>query len=268
MSIQTMGIPRRNSALGPARKTGFGNAVAFEWIKIRSVRSTLWTLVAAAAMVIAFAMLAGSQAKSGSSLPTVLGDIQGGIYFGQVAICVFGVLVATAEYGTGTISSSFSAVPSRPRLLAAKALVVWAVSTAVGLVISLVSFLLGTAMLQSGLPHPSLSDGSVLRSVIGMGLFLGVLGVFALAIGLLLRASAGAITAAIGVTLVAPIAFLMLGHVGTRLNEFWPTEAGRQILTIDHPHDVLSPGVGFGYFVVVTAVLFGAAVLRVNRRDA
>jgi len=268
MTTTTIGVPRAGT-LGPVRKTGFHNALAFEWIKIKSVRSTLWSLLAAAVLTIGIGMLAAANVQTGTDKTGVMEHIYGGLMFGQVAVLVFGVLAATAEYGTGTISSSFTAVPSRTRLLAAKALVVWAVSTVVGLAISIITFAAGLALVPSG--HavlPSIAEGGVLRAVVGGGIYLGLLGVFALALGLIVRAGAGAVTAAISAALVLPIGFLLMGGVGRFLTEWWPTQAGFQILSLHQAADSLAPVTGLVYFAAVTFALLAGAVTMVNRRDA
>ena len=268
MTTASIGV-QRQSSLGPVRETGFRDALKFEWIKIKSVRSTLWSLLAAAVLGIGIGVLAAANVHEGSDKSAVMEHIYGGLMFGQVAILVFGVLAATAEYGTGTISTSFTAVPSRTRLLAAKALVVWLVSTTVGLAISIVTFVAGLAAVPSGTATlPSIAEDSVLRAVVGAGLYLGVLGVFALAIGVFLRASAGAVTAAISAALVIPIGFLLLGRVGEFLNEWWPTEAGRQVLAITHQAHTLSPVTGLVYFGAIAFALLAGAVAMVSRRDA
>jgi ABC-2 type transport system permease protein len=265
---RTAPVPRQSS-LGPVRETGFRDALKFEWIKIKTVRSTLWSLLAAAVLVIGIGVLAAANVHDGSDKSAVMEHIYGGLMFGQMAILVFGVLAATAEYGTGTIGTSFTAVPSRTRLLAAKALVVWLVSTVIGLAISIVTFVAGLAAVPSGAAvMPSIAEDSVLRAVVGAGLYLGVLGVFALAIGLILRASAGAVTAVISAALVIPIGFLLLGRTGEFLSEWWPTEAGRQILAMTHSPHTLSPVTGLAYFGVAALALLVGAVTLVNRRDA
>lgn len=250
------------------RRHRFVHAVAFEWIKVRTIRSTWWTLFAAAFITVGVAVLAGGHAHRGESAAGVLGEIYVGLPLGQLAICLFGVLAATSEYGTGSIRSTFTAVPHRPRLLAAKALVVFAVSLVTGLLISFATYGAGSLSLGTGVAHPALSDGAVLRAVIGAGCYLGVLGVLALALGLVLRASAGGITAAVSVTFILPIVFRMIGDIGRPLLKWWPTEAGQQILRVLPSPDRLGPLPGLGYFAALTLVALVGATVMVNRRDA
>jgi ABC-2 type transport system permease protein len=258
----------RRSVLGPAHRTTFRDAVRFEWIKMRTVRASLWSLVAAAALMLGVGLIGANQVKPGVDPATVLGDLMSGVLFGQVAMCAFGAIAATGEYATGTMATTFTAVPDRTRLLAAKALVVWVVATMAGVLTSLATFFAGVAELPAGIAHPSIASGTVLRAVVGLGLYLGLLAVFALALGLVLRSSAGAITVATTITVAVPIALLTTGSVGKRLDEWWPTEAGRQILNIGAAHGTLPPLTGLAYFTAVALAAAAVGVVLVNRRDA
>lgn len=258
----------RALVLGPVHKSTFFDTVRFEWIKMRTVRAPLWSLVAAAALMLGIGLIGTNQIKAGADPATVLNDMMSGVLFGQVAMCAFGAMAATGEYATGTIATTFTAVPGRTRLLCAKALVVWAVATAAGMLTSIAAFFAGVAALPAGIAHLSITSGAALRAVVGLGIYLGILAVFALALGMILRAAAGAIIAAVAITVVVPIAFLTTGSVGRRLDEWWPTEAGRQILDIGPAHGTLPPLVGLAYFTAIALATGIAATALVNRRDA
>ncbi|WP_432011332.1 ABC transporter permease [Streptomyces cucumeris] len=251
---------------GPSPR--FADAVAFEWIKARSIRSTWWTLAAAACITIGIGVLGGDKALPADDTANVLGKILVGLSLGQVAVCLFGVLTATSEYGTGSIRSTFTAVPDRMRLLAAKALVVFTVSLVAGTAIVFATFAAGTQALNPGVEVPSLSDGAVLRALLGGGCYLALLGVFSLALGLVLRASAGGITAAVSITFILPTVFQMLGQDGETLRKWWPTEAGQQILKVTPSSTDLAPVPGLGYFAVATVLALACAMVLTNRRDA
>ncbi|MFI5522390.1 hypothetical protein [Streptomyces platensis] len=250
------------------RKARFLDAVAFEWIKISTVRSTWWTLLAAAVITVGIGAFAGSTADTSREPQFVLQEIFVGLPMGQLAICLFGVLAATSEYGTGSIRSTFTAVPKRPRLLAAKALVVFAVSLVTGLLISFATYAVGSLTLGSAAGRPELSDGAVLRAVVGGGCYLGVLGVFALAVGLVLRASAGAITACVSLTFILPLMFGALGSLGKLLSKWWPSEAGQQVLRVVPVEGHLAPLAGLAWFTVCTLAALALVTSRVTRRDA
>jgi ABC-2 type transport system permease protein len=220
------------------------------------------------ALMLGIGLIGDHQIKAGSDTATILYDMMGGVLFGQVAMCAFGAMAATAEYATGTIATTFVAVPSRTRLLCAKALVVWAVATVAGVITSVAAFFAGTASLPAGIEHPSLASGSVVRAIVGLGLYLGILAVFALALGLMLRSSAGAITVATMITVAVPIALLSTGSLGRHLDEWWPTEAGRQIVDIGRIQDALPPLSGLAYLIATTLAAGAIAVGLVKRRDA
>jgi ABC-2 type transport system permease protein len=115
-----------------------------------------------------------------------------------------------------------------------------------------------------------LSDAGVTRAVLGIGLYLSVLGLFAMAIGALVRHTAGAITGVIGFVLVlAPLTQLLPGTIGKHIHAYLPSEAG---LLITQAHEragqVLSPWQGFGVFCLWTAALLAVAATLLMRRDA
>src|SRR5215469_619853 len=255
----------RVSVLGPVHRTTFLDAVHFEWIKMRTVRGSLGSLLAAAAFMLGIGLIGANQVRAGADPAIVLTDLMAGVLFGQVAMCAFGALAATGEYATGTNATTFTAVPGRTRLLAAKALVVWVVATVAGMLTSLAAFLTGTAALPAGVTHPSIGSATVLRAVLGLGVYLGILAVFALALGLLLRSSAAAITLATTITVAVPIALLSTGTLGKHLDEWWPTEAGRQILNIGQAHGTLPPLTGLAYFTAIALTAAAAATVLVNR---
>lgn len=197
---------------------------------------------------------------------TILGS---GLHLGQLTICVLGVMVMTSEYSTGMIRASLLAVPKRLPMLAAKSVVFGLVVLAVGEIVAFPSFFMGAAILHTHAPV-QLGDPGVLRAVIGAGLYLCVLGLFALAIGALVRHTAGAITGVIGFVLVlSPLAQLLPGDIGTYVHAYLPSEAG-QLITYAHgsPDHVLTPWQGFGVFCLWTAVLLAAAAYLLRRRDA
>jgi ABC-2 type transport system permease protein len=274
-------VPGRPKAGGPAaRHAGFGNLLLAEWTKIRSVRSTLWSLVLLVVMSLGFTGLftwltALQWSKAGTEgrvrviadpVSTILGS---GLEFGQLAICVLGVLVISSEYSTGVIRASLLAVPRRIPMLAAKAVVFAAVVLVVAELSTFGSFFIGAPILHSHAPV-SLGDPGVTRAVFGAGLYLTVLGLFAMAIGALIRHTAGAITGVIAFVLVlAPLAQLIPGSAGKHIHGYLPSEAG-QLIGQAHPHpdQVLSPWQGFAVFCLWTAVLLAAAAILLRRRDA
>jgi ABC-2 type transport system permease protein len=273
------GPPAAASAL-PAGRTGFGRLLLAEWTKIRSVRSTVWSLALLIVLTLGFTALFTwltvlQWDKSDPSqraqivadpVSTILGS---GLEFGQLTICVLGVLVISSEYSTGVIRASLLAVPRRIPMLAAKVVVFAALVLVVGECVTFPSFFIGKTILQSHAPV-SLGDPGVARAVFGGGLYLTMLGLFALAIGAIIRHTAGAITGVIAFVLVlAPLAQLIPGSIGKHIHAYLPSEAG-QLIGHAHqqPGQLLTPWQGFGVFTLWTAVLLCAAAYLLQRRDA
>jgi len=265
---------------GPAA-LGFGRLLQAEWTKIRSVRSTLWSLFAFVVVAIGFSVLVAAVISHDWNTPgnhpnhaRLLTDPTAVIYgagfgLGQLALCVLGVMVITTEYTTGAIRASLLAVPKRIPMLAAKA-IVWVV---LDLVVSTITvfavFFLSTSILHS---HVSVTLGQpgVLKATIGGILYLGVLGLFALAVGGLIRHTAAAILIVLGVVLVVPpLISLIPGTIANHVHGYLPTIAGELVAqTSQQPGDVLSPWQGFGVFCLWTVVLLVACGWLLVRRDA
>jgi ABC-type transport system involved in multi-copper enzyme maturation permease subunit len=252
-----------------------------EWTKIRSVRSTVWTLLLFVVITVGFTTLftwltasnwtgRDAAARNATVAANPVGFILGaGIGLGQLTICVLGVLVITTEYSTGVIRASLLAVPRRLPMLAAKAAVFALLMVIVAEIVAFACFFIGSAILHSHVPV-SLSGPNVLRAVFGAGLYLTVLGLFALAVGLLIRHTAGAITTVIGTVLVLPIlSGLLPGSWGAHINAYLPEQAGSLIYSTHRESTaLLSAWQGFGVFCLWTAVLLAAGAYLLMRRDA
>ena len=201
-----------HTAPAPARQGGFGNLLLSEWTKLRSVRSTVWSLIVLAVLTLGLTgLITGitsaqwNHIDPGSRI-TIINDpvsaiLGASIEFGQLTIIVLGVMVITSEYTTGAIRSSLLAVPRRMSMLAAKAITFTVLVFVLSEVICFVAFFLGAAILHSHVPV-TLSGTNVARAVIGAGLYLTVLGLFSMAIGGLIRHTAGAIAGVMAFVIV------------------------------------------------------------------
>jgi ABC-2 type transport system permease protein len=242
-----------------------------EWLKLRTVRSTYWSLLVAVVAVVA---MVGASAivslthKAGTALANPTSSILVGVLFAQLAIGVVGVMSVTSEYSTGMIRSTFVAAPQRRSVIAAKAAVFAGVALVVGLVASFISFFVGQALLSSHGITISLSSPGALRSVIGVGLYLGLLGVFAVGLGTIIRSSAGAIAALFGIVLVLPAVLQALpSSIRDGVGKFLPSNAGQAIFHAGGTPS-LSPWVGLGVFALFCSAVFGLALTMVRRRDS
>jgi hypothetical protein len=272
--------PYAEPGAGRRAHVGFNHLLRSEWTKIRSVRSTTWSLVlllvlafGLTTLIVGLTVAQWSHSSAANRVAITLDPVgfilAAGFQFAQLAICVLGVLVITGEYSTGMIRASLLAVPKRVPMLAAKCVVFAALVFAVGLLVAFPSFFIGAALLHNKVAV-SLGDPGVLRAVIGAALYLAVLGLFALAIGALVRNTGAGVTAVIGIVLVlSPLAQLLPGSFGKHVHAYLPSEAGRLIAQAQQgPDDLLSPWQGFGVFCLWTVVLLSAAVYFLQRRDA
>ncbi|MET8504534.1 ABC transporter permease subunit [Streptomyces sp. NPDC004787] len=193
----------------PVRRAHLGDALASEWTKIRSVRSTMWTLGVMVLLLLGIGLAVGAIAAASTpemSEEPVLGLGFFGMLPASICVITLGVLTISSEYGTGMIRTTLTACPSRGRVLAAKAIVFFV------LVFSLVTLLAAVvgaaqvAMVDAVEP----SGGEWLRSTVGAGLFLSMLGLLAMGVGAIVRHSAGAITVMIGVLLLPLVAAMFM----------------------------------------------------------
>lgn len=253
----------------------FTHAVHSEWTKLRSLRSTILTLMLSVALGIGFgALLSFAGARGQLSEPQdtfdpTLTSLQG-FMLAQLAVGVLGVLAVTSEYATGSMRTTLAAVPHRGRLLAAKALVFGVVALLVGELIGFGSFALGQTVLGSqGIETASLSDPAVAQAVIGTGLYLAAIALLGVALGVLVRSTAGALALIVAITLLIPVISTALpASWAGPIYTYWPTRAGTQIMTVVPDSDALTPWQGFGLLAGTIVVLLGVAWHVLRRRDA
>ena len=190
----------------PVVPTHLGHALASEWTKIKSVRSTMWTLGVFIVLVVGLGLLTGAVVASSDTdvdgeSPLALGFF--GLLLGSICLITLGVLTTASEYGTGMVRTTMTACPSRGRVLAAKAIVFFLVAFVVTLVSATLVALMHVTMLEgNGAGDPTGSEW--LKGTVGVSLYVALLGLLSLAIGSIIRHSAGAITIMIG-ALLAPL---------------------------------------------------------------
>ncbi|WP_431036831.1 ABC transporter permease [Streptomyces sp. P6-2-1] len=249
----------------PIVRAHLGHALRAEWTKIRSVRSTLWTLGVFVLLVIGV----------GLAFAATVGDHMGhddrvtlfafpGLLLGTICLLTLGVLVVSSEYGTGLIRPTLTAAPQRHRVLAAKFLVFSA--------ISFVAVLVSTGIVSTA-SAPFASSGADLhwgRPALLTSLYVSLLGVFALAMGTMLRHSAGAIAAMLGVYLLPTILPVFLVGIeatkefGQKMMEYSAPTALSLLLTPGEEGDGTAQ---LGFLAVITAAIVGCAFTVLHRRD-
>jgi len=277
MTTTQIAVPRQRLVPPTTGRAGFADALRSEFTKIRSTRSTYWTLLALVVVTVGIGALACAGTAShpnGIDKATFDATQQslGGLYVGQLVIAVLGALTITSEYSTGMIRTSLAVQPRRGTLFAAKAVVFAVVSLVTGLVACFASFFIGQAILSSHHLNATLGDPNVLRAVIGGALFLTACGMLAYGLGAILRHTAGAITAAIGLLFVLSILVSFLPHSWQDSVDKWtPAIAGAQVWTTKAspggPH-LFSAWPGFAVLAAYAVVAIVAGLALFRTRDA
>jgi hypothetical protein len=274
MSTTAISIPRLRE---PGHVTQ-GRAAFAEWTKFISLRSTLWSLGVGVLLTIAFPMIFAAVTASHwahMSLQDRAGrhplDIAlAGVNVAQLAIAVLGVLVITGEYSTGMIRSSLIAVPKRLPMLWSKLGVYAIVTFAVTLPAVLVGFFASQAILDTHhILQTSFGAPGVARSVIGGAVYVTLVGIFALAIGAILRNTAGGIATFAGIFFVIPpLMNILPTSWNDAISKWLPSEAGRQLFSLQQGAHSLSPLAGGLLFAGYCAVAVAIAAALLMRRDA
>lgn len=265
------------SPAGKARAYRVTDVLFSEWSKICSLRSTAYTLLATIALGVGLGLLftaAGAAQYEDSSAadrldfdPTAT-SIKSYI-IAQLAVGVLGVLVVTSEYATKMIMTSMVSVPRRSWLLGAKAAVFAAVALVVGQIVGFAAFFVGQPVLDArDAPSVSLGDPGVLRAVFGCGLYLAAIGLLGIALGTLLRATAGALAVLVSVTLLVPTLVTALPTSWeTNVQKWWPTNAGSQIMAVHRDPDMFGPWAGYGMLCAWVALILAIAFAVFRTRD-
>jgi ABC-type transport system involved in multi-copper enzyme maturation permease subunit len=248
-----------------------------EWTKLRSLRSTVFSLLAAVIFIVGFGVLVSSLIV-GNWPPKNAADIASfdptstslaGSFLAQLAIGVLGVLFMTGEYATGMIRATFAAVPRRLPVLWGKAAVFSAAVLALTVPSTLIAFTLGQSILSSKDIQTSLGEPGVLRAVIGAAFYLTLVGLLGLAIGTLLRSTAAGISTLLGVIFVLPIIVGFLpSSWSDPISKYLPSHAGQSITNVRPDPSSLGPWAGFAVFCLYVVIVLGAAAVSLRRRDA
>lgn len=233
-----------------------------EWIKLRSLRSTWWTLAVtgAAAIGIGVAVGLGTRSASGDLTNNALAGIAPGLLFAGV----LGVLTMTGEYSSGMIRATLAAVPDRRLLLAAKAAVFGVVTLVVGQATAFLAFLAGGAALRHGIPAPTLSQPGVLRAVVLSGTGFALIGLLGLGLGAIVRHTPAAIAVLVGgVYVVAQF----IGAITPGLAAYVPISIVANSMAATR-EPMLAPWAGVGMLSLYAAAVLGLGGWLLTRRDA
>lgn len=286
-------VPTRGQAPGfapvPEARANFGHALVSEWTKIRSVRSTVWTLGVMFVLVVGIGFLTALGLSGGTytGMP-ILSTGLFGLMLGQICVITLGVLVVTSEYGTGMIRATFTACPRRGRVLLAKStvffLLAFVMTTAACTITAVVnSVMLAEQDLPAGAAQAlgdSVRNGRIvadsgewLGATVGAGLYVALLGLLSLAVGALLRHSAGAITTMMGLVLLPLVISLfmngeVLEPIRDVLMEYSPLNGLASLYSIPMSNDPEGSGWPLlGVLAGVTAAVLAGAYGLLRKRD-
>jgi hypothetical protein len=247
-----------------------------EWTKLRSVRSTRWSLLATIVLTIGIGVLAcvvfetrwpNLSPQERAHFHPLRASLVG-VNFAQLAIGVLGVLVITAEYSTGMIRASFSAVPKRLPVLWGKAIVFGVTAFVLTLPTVVIVFFVGQAILSGEHINIGISHPGVIRALLGAALYLTVMGLFALGLGAIVRNTAGGIASLAAIVFVLPpVVTLLPSSVANSIDPYLPSNAGGAVWTINPDPNTLAPWAGLGLFAGYAALSLAIAAVLLLRRD-
>lgn len=258
-------------------RVAFHRVLISEWTKLRSVRSTKWSLVVGFLLTIAFPVIFAFVTSShwGTMSPHEranrhpLDVALAGVNVAQLAIAVLGVLLISAEYSTGSIRSTFTAVPRRLLVLWAKILDYAVVSFVLMVPAVLASFFASQAILaRHHILQISFTQAGVARSVIGGAVYVMLVGIFALSLGAIVRSTAGGIATFAGIFFVLPPLMNILPlSWNNAITQYLPSEAGRQLFSLHHAAHTLTPLAGALLFAGYCAAALAIAAVLLLKRD-
>lgn len=268
-------VPADGTAAGRGIAVSQAGVLRGEWLKLRSLRSTVLTLLMAAGSM-GFLALVGAtdfatdwdRASPGARADLdPMGALLSGWFLAQVLVGVIGALAVTSEYASGSISATFAAVPRRVPVLVAKVLVPAATTFAVLVPATLLSVLVG-GLLLPGAVTVNLGAPGVLRAIIGVGIAMAGVAAIGTALGFLVRSTAGAIGILVVVLLVLPG---LAAGVSEDLAQLLPGGAVKALVTVDHTREevaVLAWPAGLALMAVYVGTTVAAATWVLRRRDA
>ena len=247
------------------------DVLACEWTKLFSVRSTFWTMLVAVVSPVAISALVaatlGNAPTRGAPIDPLLPGLLS-LEYAVLSVAVLGVLAFSTEYGTGLIRTTFAAVPRRRAVLAAKGAVLGLVTVAAGELVAFASFFLTQAVLAGHHLGVSLSRPGVPGAVLAEGLLLFVVAMLGLAVGAIVRHTAGGIAAVVGVIIVPGILAVLPPPWGSRLGRFTLVDAARQVTALHPASNLFSPALSLVVLLAWPALALLVAALMITRRDA
>ncbi|GAB1509264.1 ABC transporter permease [Actinophytocola sp. KF-1] len=233
-----------------------------EWTKIRTVPGTAWLLAGIVAVTVPLGALAAATMRAGGDPAKAALT---GVALGQAVVVVLAVAAVSGEYGTGMIRTTFTALPRRLEVLAAKGFVVAGLVLAAGVVAVAGSVVAGRALLPGGLPLA----GPVVRAAAGSVLYLALIALLAVGVAALVRDAAAATGLVLGLLYLSPIITTLVADPDwyDRLRKLSPMTAGLAVqATVDV--EPIGPWSGLGVLALWALGALAAGALCLRLRDA
>ena len=248
---------------------GLAQAARMEWIKLRSLRSTWWTLIVTAAGTVGIGVAVGLNSRDGAA--DLINNALAGVVPGLLLVGALGVLTMTSEYSSGTIRVTLAAIPRRPLVLAAKAVVFGGVTLLAGEAASFVAFFAEAATLRHGIVAPALGEPGVLRAVVLSGAAFCLIGLLGLGLGAIIRHSAAAVGVLVaGVYVIAQV----IGFIAHGAAAYMPIlilenslSTTKPVTCANCPH-FLSAWAGLGVLSLYAVIALAVGGWLLARRDA
>jgi hypothetical protein len=269
----TIAPPSRRAASPVRDGYGFRTVARMEWHKLRTVRSTWYIVAVFAAAMIGLAVLVlghegyAQMSAAGRASFDPTHDCFIGLVLGQLLLGTLGVLTITTEFSSGMIRATFAAAPRRPLVLAAKAAVLGAVTLAAGELSAFAAFFAGQAALKAPAPHAALGQPGVARAVLIAGAYPALIALIGLSLGALIRHTAGALCALVGVLFVLPLLFISPSAQNTAQN-FLPHPMVNSLTAVQPLPHTLPAGLVFGLLCMYPVAALAAGAWSLARRDA
>ena len=266
-------VPVRAHAEVTTQPVSLPRVIASEWIKFRTLRSTLAVLGAAVFVIVAIGLIVAYNTRHITTNlqpdDLVPSATMQGYLLAQLLVGALGIMFVSGEYATGMIRSTLAAVPTRLPVLLAKGAVFLTVAAATTLATCTVTFLGAQALIGHYRTGYSLSDPGVARVVLGTAAYLTLIGVIGSAIGWIMRSTPGALVAFAAAVLVLPVLFgRILGTWGKEVGQYLPSSAGGSFISSTRAAHTLAPWTGLAVLGLWAVAGIGLAAVQLRRRDA
>jgi ABC-2 type transport system permease protein len=249
------------------------NATRAEWTKLRTTPGPAWLLLATAIGTVAL----GAAVSAVATCPHTGCDVDttrlglSGVYLGQAPVAVLAVHAVSGEYSTTLIRTTLAAIPHRPTMLAAKAVVLTAAVAVIGSLTLLASLVVAAVALpRHGYPRLSLADGPILRATAGSVAYLVLIAILSLGVATVVRDSAAAIGTVLGLLYLPAILTQPVTdpHLHRLLEQLAPMSAGLAVqATTDLRQLPIGPWAGLGVLAAWSAGTLLAGALLLQLRD-